>query len=221
MFTGGPKTSPSRITTEPGGQPDADVGHPRVAADHGDDPLGGVVGAGSGRSFTNSTASPMLLITRPRWPATTSAQRDSKISTRSPIRSWSSSLDSAVKLTMSANPTVTCGGVQVLVVGAERLDPGHGGGQVAAPDVDQQLLERLVERLDQPQRRCASRLPVAVVAGLELLHPVDQRGDLPVGQPGHGLADGPGQVDRHVEVDERRRRPAATRVEQRLGVGLR
>ena len=49
----------------------------------------------------------MLLITRPRWAATTSAQRDSKSSTRSPIRTWSIRLDSAVKLTMSAKPTVT------------------------------------------------------------------------------------------------------------------
>ena len=44
---------------------------------------------------------------RPRCPATTSAQRDSKISTMSPIRSRDSSLESAVKPTMSAKPTVT------------------------------------------------------------------------------------------------------------------
>ena len=48
----------------------------------------------------------MLLITRPRWEATTSAQRDSNSSTRSPIRASVSWLESAVKLTMSAKPTV-------------------------------------------------------------------------------------------------------------------
>ncbi len=61
-----------------------------------------------GSSFTKSTESPMLLMTRPRWAATTSAQRDSNSSTRSPMRSREISLLSAVKLTMSANPTVSC-----------------------------------------------------------------------------------------------------------------
>ena len=49
----------------------------------------------------------MLLMTRPLFLATTSAHRDSKTSTRSPIRSLEMSLESAVKLTMSANPTLT------------------------------------------------------------------------------------------------------------------
>ena len=39
---------------------------------------------------------------------------------------------------------------------------------------------------------------------LELLDPVHQRADLPVGQPGHRLADRPGQVDGRVEVDQPR-----------------
>ena len=34
-------------------------------------------------------------------------------------------------------------GAEVLLVGAERLDPGHGRREVPAPDVDEQLLERL------------------------------------------------------------------------------
>ena len=46
----------------------------------------------------------MLLITRPCLLATTSAQRDSKSSTRSPIRPREIWLLSAVKLTMSAKP---------------------------------------------------------------------------------------------------------------------
>ena len=49
----------------------------------------------------------MLLMIRPPWAVTTSAQRDSKSSTRSPIRSSVSRLESAVKLTMSAKPTVS------------------------------------------------------------------------------------------------------------------
>ena len=48
----------------------------------------------------------MLLISRPPLAAITSPHRASNTSTRSPIFSRLSSLESAVKLTMSANPTV-------------------------------------------------------------------------------------------------------------------
>ena len=44
MFTGGPKTSPSRITTEPVASPTRTSGIRRVAADHVDDALGDVEG---------------------------------------------------------------------------------------------------------------------------------------------------------------------------------
>ena len=44
---------------------------------------------------------------RPPWLVTTSWQRPSNFSTRSPILSRSISLDSAVKDTRSAKPTVT------------------------------------------------------------------------------------------------------------------
>ena len=49
----------------------------------------------------------MLLMTRPRWAATTSAQRISNSSTRSPMRSSVSVFDRAVNPTMSAKPTVS------------------------------------------------------------------------------------------------------------------
>ena len=128
----------------PAGQADPDVGHPGVAADDGDDPLGDVVGPRSGRRRTNSTESPSALDD----PAALARRRRRRSGTRRPrpgrrSAPRSSSLDSAVKLTMSAKPTVSSDGVQVLLVGAERLHPGDGGGEVAAPGVDEQLLERL------------------------------------------------------------------------------
>jgi hypothetical protein len=91
-------------------------------------------------------------------------------------------------------------GVQVLVLGAERLHPGHRGREVAAPGVDQQLLEGRVDVADQPQGGAgpgAGRL----LARLELLDPGQQGGDHPVGEPCLGLAHRTGQVDGRVEVD--------------------
>ena len=41
----------------------------------------------------------------------------------------------------------------------------------------------------------------AALLALQLLDPVDQRRDLPVGEPRHRLAHGPGEVDREVEVE--------------------
>ncbi len=155
-------------------------------------------------------------MTRPRWPATTSAHRDSKISTISPIRSRETSLDSAVKATMSAKPDRELGGVEVLLVGAERLDPRHRRGEVAPPGVDQQVLERRVDLPDHAHRRVGPR-PGGLVAALDLLDPVDQRRDLPVGEPGHRLADRAGQHHADVEVDRTR---LDDPVEGRDGLGV-
>ena len=54
---------------------------------------------------------------------------------------------------MSAKPDGDVDGVQVLLVGAQRLDPGDRGGEMAAPGVDQQSLERLVDPVDQQLAR--------------------------------------------------------------------
>ena len=161
-------------------------------------------------------------MTRPRWAATTSAQRASKSSTRSPIRSSESSLDSAVNDDDVGEPDGQLGGVQVLLAGAQGGHPRDGGREVAAPDVDEQPLEGDAEALDHPHRDVRAAL-VRVLAGvallaLELLDPVHQGRDLPVREPGHRLADGTGEVDREVEVeqagvdqpDQRRQRPDVT-----------
>ncbi len=106
MFTGGPNTSPSRMITEPVARPSRTSGSlPSLPITSM--MLSAISIARTGSSETNSTESPRVLITRPRRPATTSAHRASKISTMSASRSSFISLDSAVKLTRSANPTVT------------------------------------------------------------------------------------------------------------------
>ena len=95
----------------------------------------------------------MLLMTRPRCAATTSAQRASNSSTRSPIRSSESSLDSAVKLTMSAKPTVSSVVCRSSSRAPSAADAGDRGGEVTPPDVDEQVLERRADLLDHPHRR--------------------------------------------------------------------
>ena len=53
-------------------------------------------------------------------------------------------------------PDRDLGGVQVGVVGAERLDPGDRGREVPAPGVDQQLLERARRPARPAAARCRS-----------------------------------------------------------------
>ena len=116
-------------------------------------------------------------------------------------------------------PDGQLGGVQVLVVGAHRLDPGGGSGEVAAPGVDQQLLERRPHLLGDPQR-AAHPAPGRLVAGLELLDPADQRGHLPVGEPGDRLPDGTRHPDHGLLVESTALHGPRNQA-QRLDVGVR
>ena len=90
--------------------------------------------------------------------------------------------------------------MEVLVLGPHRLDPAHRGGEVAAPGVDEEPLEGRVDLVDEAQRRPDARAG-GLLARLHLLDAADQRGDLPVGEAGHGLADTAREVDGRVEVD--------------------
>ena len=118
-LTGGPNTSPRRTTTEPEASPTRTLGVRLVAADHVDDPVGGVQGKhGIPRSRTEPRRA-RLLIARPWCCAMTSWTRDSKISTRSPIRSSLISLESAVKDTQVGEADGRIGSVAFLLVRAE------------------------------------------------------------------------------------------------------
>ena len=72
---------------------------------------------------------------------------------------------------------------------------------MAAPGVDQQLLERLADLLDQPERRCRSGCRWPPRRDSSCSTRSTSVADLPVGEPGHRLADRAGQPDGRVEVD--------------------
>ena len=119
------------------GEAEPDVGHPRVAPDDVDDPLGDVVAPATGSSFTNSTESPRLLMIRPRVRGDhVGAAGLEDLDEVADLVARRGSLDSAVKADDVGEADGDLGGVEVLVLGAERLDPGHRGGEVAAPGVD-------------------------------------------------------------------------------------
>ena len=192
MLTGGPKTSPSRIDDGAAGEAEPDVGHPRVAPDHVDDPLGDVVAPPSVRVGDEQHRVADALDDPAAVRATTSAQRALEDLDQVADPSLVELLDSAVKLTRCRRSRrVTSMVWRSSSLAPQRLDPGHGGGEVAAPGVDEQSLEGRVDLLDQAQRRPDAE-PVASVARRHLLDPADQRGDLPVGEPGHRLADARG-----------------------------
>ena len=215
-FTGGPKTSPSRIDDRPVASPI------RTSGIRGSRPItsmmpSAVSNARIGSSFTKSTESPMLLIIRPSLGGDdvgAAGLEDLDEVAEPVVSSW---LDSAVKLDDVGEPDGDLRGVEVLLVGAERLDPAHRGGEVPAPDVDQELLERLGQR-----RRPSGRARRGARPGRRRRRPRAPAtrctaADLPVGQPGHGLPDRPGQADRHVEVDD----PSSTTTQQgRHGVSV-
>ena len=95
-------------------------------------------------------------MTRPPRAATRSEQTDSKPSTTSASSSWSMPVDSRVKLTRSAKPTVPVCVCRSASLGPERLDPAHGGREVSPPGVHHQVLER---RLDGPDELEAGGQP--------------------------------------------------------------
>ena len=155
----------------------------------------------------------MLLITRPRCAATTSAQRDSKISTRSPIRSCLDLVGQRGEADDVGEADGDLGGVQVLLVRAEGLEPGHGRGEVAAPGVDQQPLEGRVHLLDHPHRRAGAaaggaRRPDSSSSTRCTSVATSQSASRAIVWP-----DGAGEVDGQVEVDERRSRRCPVSVE--------
>ena len=162
------------------------------------------------------------MITRPRCAATTSAHRDSNSSTRSPIRSSVSRFESAVKLHDVGEADRERDGVEVLLVRAEGLDAGDGGGEVPLPDVDVGA-PRTAAGISSISRSADSRSGCRwwrrfAGPSQQLLDPVHQRRDLPVREPRHRLADRAGEVDGQVEVDEAGVDEADQRRE-RLGVG--
>ena len=163
----------------------------------------------SGSSCTNSTESPMLLITRPPLGRDDvgAAGLEHLDQVADPV---------LVELVGQRGEAHDVGeadghldGVQVLLVGARAPRPGpppRPGG--AARRRRAARSNGSFDLVDQQQRRRPIRLPGGVArpdsSSSIRLH---QGGDLPVGQPGHGLADRAGQVDRDVEVDQARRAP--------------
>ena len=125
---------------------------------------------------------------------------------------------------MSAKPTVTWVVCRSSSSAPERLDPGDRRGQVAPPGVDQQLLERRVELLDQAQRRAepGCRWPASPASSSSTRCTrvaTSQSASRAMVWPTR-----PGEVDRHVEVDRarrRRRRPASRRPRRRRAVKAR
>ena len=184
----------------PAGQAEPDVGHPGVAADHVDDPLGDVEGTDRVVAHEQDRVADAL-----DHPAPLGGDHVGAAGLEELDEVADAVLADLVRQRREADDVGEAdrqvGGVQVLLVGAERLDAGDRGGEVAAPRVDQQALEGVAEPLQQAERR-ADPAAGGVLTRLELLDPLHQRGDLPVGQPGHGLPDRPGEVDRHVEVDQ-------------------
>ena len=199
------------------GQPDADVGHPGVAADDRDDAFGDLVGrdrvlvdeqhrvadrldhpaalggddvGAAGLEQLDQVADPLL----GQLVGQCGELHDVREPDREPSR------------------------VHVLLARAECLLPGDRGGEVASPDVHEQRLERLGELLDHPQPDGQPVLGLSRLLPRHLEDPGQQRRDLPVREPGHGLPDRTGQVHREVEVDQ----PGVDQPHQRrqrLGVG--
>ncbi len=177
--------------------------------------------------ITNRTASPRVLMTRPPCAVTMSVQRVSKFSTSAPSVESSSSLDSEVNRDRSAKPTVMTVDSSSSSAAPERLDAGRGGGEVAPPGVDHELLE--------PRRRVGGQLdrgaePALGLAALDVvLDLVDEGRDLPVGEPGHRRAERAGHAEdgllvEHARLDGsghgRHRRDVGIAVRDRLaGVG--
>ncbi len=83
--------------------------------------------------------------------------------------------------------------VDHLLVVRRLHDPAGGRGELAAPDVDEELLQLGQEQFDQGVRHLGARHSRFRGLGQAL-----QKGiDLPFGQTGGGLPGGPGDLDRH------------------------
>ncbi len=99
-------------------------------------------------------------------------------------------------------------------------DAAGGGGELPAPDVDEELLQLGQEQLDQRIRDLG-----AAHALLRLGQALQEGVDLPVGEPGGGLPGGAGHLDGHGLAEQARldqaRQPAQgqhVRLRQRLGL---
>ena len=109
--------------------------------------------------------------------------------------------------------------MEVLLVGAQRLDPGHRGGEVAAPGVDEQLLEGRVDLARSaaaPSRRASRSASSPASSSSTRLTSVATSQSASRAMVWPTAA---GEVDGHVEVDRRPRRRCPSSVETRLGVG--
>ncbi len=107
-----------------------------------------------GSSETNSTESPSVLITRPRCGGdhVGAAGLEDLDQVADPVLVELVGQRGEPDQVGEADRDL--GGVQVGVVGAERLDPGDRGREVPAPGVDQQLLEGHADLLRPAAARC-------------------------------------------------------------------
>ena len=91
-------------------------------------------------------------------------------------------------------------GVEVLVVGAHRLDPAHGGGEVAAPGVDEQRsnggLTSSMRRSAEPTREPVASSPASISSTRLTRVETSQSASRAIVWPTAA-----GEVDGHVEVD--------------------
>ena len=181
------------------GQSDPHLGHPRVAADDADDPLGDVVGRHRVGAHEQHRVAEALDDPAPLPGDDVGAARLEDLDdVADPVAGQL--VGERREADDVGEADADLGGVQVLRVGAQRLDPGQCRRQVAPPGVDHQPLEGGVELLEQVQALVGAR-PGGRVGALQLLDPVGQGRDLPVGQPGHRLAEGAGQHHADVDVD--------------------
>lgn len=131
-------------------------------------------------------------MTRPPCPAIRSEQVFSKVSTSSPrlLLLQPPRQPGEADQVGEAHREAAAG--DLVVLGG--LDhPAGDGGELAAPDVHQELLQLRQQQLDQRVGDVG-----AGQAGLDGLGEVLQEGvHLPAGQPGGGLAGGAGHLDRH------------------------
>ena len=181
------------------GEAEADVGHLRVAPDDVDDPLGDADRLLGGVGDEEDRVAQAL-------------DDPAAVAGHDVLAAALEDLDEVADLVavegvgqrgegdQVGEPDADVDRVEVLVLGSHRLDPAHRGGEVAAPGVDEEPLEGRVDLVDEAQRRPDARAG-GLLARLHLLDAADQRGDLPVGEAGHGLADAAREVDGRVEVD--------------------